>query len=160
MARGDHSPRFRFFSGKGGVGKTTTATAFAIARAEEGRSGLLISTDPAHSLANALDAKVGPKPRRVKVKKGRLDALELDADAALERWLDERRATLGTIAERGTYLDKEDVEKFLRLSLPGVDELVGLLELVRVGREHEVDLVVVDTAPTGHTLRLLEMPAT
>ncbi len=152
--------RFHFFGGKGGVGKTTCSSAAAVAAAERGGRVLLVSLDPAHSLGNVLGRKVGPRKKRVPVRRGTLHALELDADAALERWLDERRETLETIAERGTYLDAEDVKRFLRLSFPGVDELVGLLELARVAREGEHDEVVVDTAPTGHTLRLLAMPET
>jgi arsenite-transporting ATPase len=86
--------------------------------------------------------------------------VELDADRALDRWLKDRRPLLATIAERGTYLDAEDIRRFLDLSLPGVDELVGLRELARLGEAEAPDEVVVDTAPTGHTLRLLQMPRT
>lgn len=79
-------------------------------------------------------------------------------ETALGRWLGERRETLHEIASRGTYLDDEDVDRFLGLSLPGADELVGLVELARLARESGAGEVVVDTAPTAHTLRLLEMP--
>ena len=79
-------------------------------------------------------------------------------EKALDRWLGERRETLREIASRGTYLDDQDVDRLLGLSLPGADELVGLLELARLARESGADEVVVDTAPTAHTLRLLEMP--
>ncbi|HZV02806.1 MAG TPA: ArsA family ATPase [Planctomycetota bacterium] len=151
-------PNFHFFAGKGGVGKTTSSAAAAIAAAERGGRVLLVSTDPAHTLGDALEVRLGPRKKRVPVRRGRLEAVELDADSALARWLEERHDVLRTIAERGTYLDAQDVERFLRLSLPGVDELVGLLELVRLARGHEH--VVVDTAPTGHTLRLLQMPET
>lgn len=80
-------------------------------------------------------------------------------ETALDRWLGERRETLREIASRGTYLDDQDVDRFLGLSLPGTDELAGLVELARLARESGADEVVVDTAPTAHTLRLLEMPA-
>ena len=142
------------------MGKTTCSAAAAIGLAEGGRRVLVVSTDPAHSLGDALGRRLGPRPRRVAVRRGRLDAVELDADAALVRWLDERRERLATIALRGTYLDRDDVERFLSLSLPGTDELIGLLELSRLARGRAYDEVVVDTAPTGHTLRLLQMPAT
>jgi arsenite-transporting ATPase len=132
----------------------------AVGRAESGRRVLAVSTDPAHSLGDALRRKLGPRPRPVPVRRGALRAVELDADAALDRWLDERRERLATIALRGTYLDREDVDRFLSLALPGVDELIGLLELSRLARSSPVDDVVVDTAPTGHTLRLLQMPET
>jgi arsenite-transporting ATPase len=120
---------------------------------------LVVSTDPAHSLGDALATVLGPRPSRIPTRRGRLDAAELDADRALARWLTGRRAALRVIAERGTYLDDDDVERLLRLSLPGVDELIGLLELARLaGGDYQE--VVVDTAPTGHTLRLLAMPET
>jgi arsenite-transporting ATPase len=132
----------------------------AVALAESGRRVLVVSTDPAHSLGDALGRRLGPRPRAVPVRRGTLRAVELDADAALARWLDQRRDGLATIALRGTYLDRDDVERFLSLSLPGTDELIGLLELARLARASPVDDVVVDTAPTGHTLRLLQMPET
>ena len=132
----------------------------ALRRAESGRRVLLVSTDPAHSLADALGRPLGPRPRAVPTRRGTLRAAELDADAALSRWLGRRRERLATIALRGTYLDREDVDRFLSLSLPGVDELMGLVELARLARAQPLDDVVVDTAPTGHTLRLLQMPET
>jgi arsenite-transporting ATPase len=121
---------------------------------------LVVSTDPAHSLADALDRPLGPRPRRVPTRRGTLEAAELDADAALRRWLAPRRQHLAALLERGTYLDREDVERFLALSLPGVDEVVGLLELARLAGARPYDEVVVDTAPTGHTLRMLATPRT
>ena len=155
-----HTPRFAFFAGKGGTGKTTCAAAAAVAHAERGHRVAVISTDPAHSLGDALGRRLGPAPRRVPTRAGRLDAVELDVDRALARWLGVRRPTLRTIAERGTYLDDEDLERLLRLSFPGVDELMALVELARLATHGAWDLVVVDTAPTGHTLRLLAMPET
>jgi arsenite-transporting ATPase len=92
------------------------------------------------------------------VRRGSLNAGELDADRALERWLADRRPLLATILKRGTFLDRGDVDAFLDLSLPGVDELLGLLEVERLAAEHGYDEVVIDTAPTGHTLRLLATP--
>jgi arsenite-transporting ATPase len=151
------TPIFTFFGGKGGVGKTTCAAAAAVRAAREGERVLVVSTDPAHSLGDALEAKLGPDAKKVE---GELYAAQLDADRALGRWVDERENAFRTIAERGTYLDDEDVERLLSLSLPGVDELVGLVELQRLASARPYDRVVVDTAPTGHTLRLLEMPET
>ncbi len=139
--------RFRFFGGKGGVGKTTTAAAAALAAAERGRRVLLVSTDPAHSLGDALDRRLSARPVRIATRRGALAAVELDADRALERWLAARRRPLRTIAARGTYLDEDDVDRLLALSLPGVDELIGLIELHRLATAAPRDAVVVDTAP-------------
>jgi arsenite-transporting ATPase len=150
--------RFRFLGGKGGVGKTTTAAATALAAAERGGRVLLVSSDPAHSLGDALERRLSARPARVPTRRGALAAVELDADRALERWIAARRRPLRTIAARGTYLDEDDVDRLLALSLPGVDELIGLIELHRLASAAPRDHVVVDTAPTGHTLRLLAMP--
>ena len=178
--RGEPRQRWRFFSGKGGVGKTTLAAAYAIALARQGARVLCVSTDPAHSLGDALETRLSARPRAIplgrrgrgswhslrgaKARTGALFAAELDADAALARWLRERRRAFHAIAVRGTYLDDEDVDQLFDLSLPGVDELIGLVELARLagagGAAGAYDALVVDTAPTGHTLRLLEMPRT
>ena len=148
------------FGGKGGVGKTTCAAAHAIARAEQGLRVLAISADPAHSLGDALDLRLTSTPKPLKVRRGTLRAAELDAPSALTRWLRSRRATIRLIAERGTYLDRDDIDHFLDLSLPGVDELVALLEVRRLAASGRYDEVVLDTAPTGHLLRLLQTPRT
>jgi len=152
LLRAGSSPRFSFFAGKGGVGKTTCAAAFAL---EQRRKTLVVSTDPAHSLGDALGLALSRSPRRIARD---LFACELDADRALTRWFGERKRAFRTLASRGTYLDDEDIDELLETSLPGVDELVGLVELVRLSQGY--DDVVVDTAPTGHTLRLLAMPQT
>jgi arsenite-transporting ATPase len=135
-----------------------------------------VSTDPAHSLGDALGVRLSSTPRRVAgVRPGSLDAVELDAPRAFTRWLKEHRGPLGEILEHGTWLDREDVESLLDLSIPGVDELVGILEITRLAEGERkarqarkegipaasgYDLIVVDTAPTGHTLRLLAAPET
>jgi arsenite-transporting ATPase len=147
--------RYRFFAGKGGAGKTTCAAGAALAAAESGERTLVVSTDPAHSLGDALEQKLSAAPRLVR---GRLFAAELDASKALRRFLAPRSPRLRAIAVRGTWLDEEDIDSLFELSLPGVDELIALLELERLAAGF--DCVVVDTAPTGHTLRLLEMPET
>jgi arsenite/tail-anchored protein-transporting ATPase len=150
--------RVIFVGGKGGVGKTTCAAALAVARAEAGRRVLAISTDPAHSLGDVLRRRLDWRPRPVAAVRGRLDAVELDADRALDRWVRARRAILVTLGERGTYLDRREVERFMDLSFPGVSELVAVLEIERLARVNGCEEAVVDTAPTGHTLRLLTTP--
>ena len=131
-----------------------------MARAERGHQVLIVSTDPAHSLGDLLGLRLGPAARPVPTRTGSLYAAELDADAALARFVAARRGQLARILSRGTYLDDDDIERLLRLALPGVDELIGLLELTRLGQARAYEDVVVDTAPTGHTLRLLAMPRT
>jgi arsenite-transporting ATPase len=147
-------PAFRFFAGKGGVGKTTLAAASALAG---GAGALLVSTDPAHSLADVLLSPVGPRVRPARA--GLPATLELDAGGALRRWLAPRRAVLRLVAERGTWLAGSDLDALLDASLPGLGDLIALLELRRLAEDGRFTRVVVDTAPTGHTLRLLEMPS-
>jgi arsenite-transporting ATPase len=142
------------------VGKTTCAAAIAVAAAGTGRRTLVISTDPAPSLGDAFECTVGPEPGRIRLRRGFLDAVEIDAGAALKRWIRARRARLERIALRGTWLDEDDVSRLLRLTLPGIDELAALFEVVRFARTGRYDLIVVDTAPTGHTLRMFAMPET
>ena len=153
-------PRFSFVGGKGGVGKTTHAAIAALA-ASSRRPTLLVTTDPAASLAAVLDTPVASEPVAVPGVLA-LHVARVDAKPAFARWIAERRELLATIAVRGTYLDDDDVARLLKLSLPGIDEVIGLLEVVRMadsGSAGRFDEVVVDTAPTGHTLRLLAAPA-
>lgn len=145
---------------KGGVGKTTCAAALAIDCARRGHRTLVLSADPAPSLGDAFAVPLAAAPRRIPLRSGSLHALEIDARRALERWLRPRRSAFETIALRGTWLDTADVRQLLRLSLPGIDEIAALLELLRFRRSGRYDVIVVDTAPTGHTLRMLAMPRT
>jgi arsenite/tail-anchored protein-transporting ATPase len=142
------------------VGKTTCAASLAIAAATRRIPTLVISTDPAPSLGDALESSLSHRPKRVAIGGGTLYAAEIDAHQALSHWLKPRRRALEHIALRGTWLDEDDVAKLLRLSLPGIDEIAALLEIARFGTDRRFDLIVVDTAPTGHTLRLLAMPET
>lgn len=151
---------FYFVGGKGGVGKTTHAAMAALSAAAH-QPTLLVTTDPASSLAAVLDTNIGPEPAPVPGAAA-LHAANVDAKRAFARWIAERRDLLATIAVRGTYLDDDDVARLLTLSLPGIDEVIGLVEVVRMsagGASGGFDQVVVDTAPTGHTLRLLAAPA-
>ncbi len=140
------------FGGKGGVGKTTCATAAALrlAKGSPGLSFLLVSTDPAHSLADSL-ADLRP-PENLKV-------LELDPQEYLASFKQKHADKLRQIASRGTFLDDEEINRFLDLSLPGLDELVAFLEIAAWVENRAYDCIVVDTAPSGHTLRLVAMPA-
>lgn len=120
---------------------------------------LLVSLDPAHSLGDCLGVRLGPEARAVPGSRGRLRAAEVDAPRAFREWMRRHRPLLRELGERGTYLRADEVDSFLDLTLPGVDELMGLRELLRLSRARPADAVVVDTAPTGHALRLLDAPA-
>ncbi len=139
------------FGGKGGVGKTTCAASAALRMAglAPSRSILLVSTDPAHSLRDSL-AGLRP-PANLKV-------LELDAQEYLGKFRAKNGQKLREIAAAGTFLDDEDIDRFLNLSLPGLDELMAFLEISGWLEDRRYDSIVVDTAPSGHTLRLLAMP--
>ena len=154
--------RYIFFGGKGGVGKTTAASAtalFLLNQLKRNESILLFSTDPAHSLSDSLDAKIGNRLVEVKQLRGaRLIAYEMDASLALERFRAAHGKVLAEIAERGTLLDEEDINELLSLSLPGLDEVMSLFELSELDRAGQYAHIVVDTAPSGHTSRLLRLP--
>ncbi len=141
------------FGGKGGVGKTTcaTAAALALARDDPSRSVALLSTDPAHSLLDSLAGDAASDRIRVD---------ELSADEHLDAFKRRHGGHLREIADRGTFLDAEDIDRFLALSLPGMDELFAFLDIARRAQttRDEGRILVVDTAPTGHTIRLLTMP--
>ena len=160
--------RYLFFGGKGGVGKTTAASATALfllktlkpkTAGASAPSILLFSTDPAHSLSDSLGVKIGNRLVQVAEHKGaKLIAYEMDATLALERFREAHGKVLAEIAERGTLLDEEDINELLNLSLPGLDEVMSLFELSELDRAGEYAHIVVDTAPSGHTSRLLRLP--
>lgn len=156
------STRYLFFGGKGGVGKTTVAASASLRLLEGARTGervLLFSTDPAHSLSDALGIEIGDRTREVARRGGaRLLAREMDAAAALEEFKRKHRAVLARIAERGTLLDEGDIRELLDLSLPGMDEVMALFELSELDADDAYSHIVVDTAPTGHTTRMLSLP--
>jgi arsenite-transporting ATPase len=147
----DKNLRLLMFGGKGGVGKTTCAAATAqhLSQSYPLGSFLLVSTDPAHSLRDVMAGC--PSPANLKI-------IELNTQECLERFKSEHCQHLREIAERGTFLDNEDINQLLDLSLPGLDELLAFLEISKWVEERTYNCIVVDTAPTGHTLRLLNMP--
>lgn len=148
---------FILFGGKGGVGKTSCASACALKLAESGRKTLLFSTDPAHSLSNAWDQEFGNTPTAVKGVKN-LRALEIEAEQVMEEFKKEYGEELTQLFATSTYLDEEDIGSVLSLPVPGMDEIMGLKKIMDFMEKKEYDVYVADTAPTGHTLRLLAMP--
>ena len=139
------------FGGKGGVGKTTCATAAALRMSAlaTSRSFLLVSTDPAHSVRDSLAGYVPP---------GNLEVLEFDPQPSIARFRERNGPMLREIAAAGTFLDDEDIHRFLSLALPGLDELMAFFEIASWVEARRYDCIVVDTAPSGHTLRQLAMP--
>ncbi len=150
-----------FFGGKGGVGKTTLAAAAALAIARrpsrDGRRILVLSVDPAHSLADSLGQTVGAEAVPVRGADG-LWAMELDAASLADAFARENGEALRTLLDRGTLLDRSDIDGFFDLTLPGVDEVMAVVEIARLLDEGQWGLILVDTAPTGHALCFLTMP--
>jgi arsenite-transporting ATPase len=166
--------RLLLFGGKGGVGKTTCAAAAAIALARAHKRVLLLSTDPAHSVSDVLGVPVGDAESPVPGVAG-LFARELDAQEAFEAERERYREAIDAMFRAlvrsprldATY-DRVVMEDLIDLAPPGIDEVFAVVTLVdalagpaRRSRKAATrwDTVVVDTAPTGHTLRLLAMPS-
>jgi arsenite-transporting ATPase len=142
------------FTGKGGVGKTSIAAATALKAADMGYKTLIMSTDPAHSLGDSLDVQLGPSP--VKIAEN-LWGQEVSVFGDLNLNWDVVREHFAHLMEargiEGVYAEEMGV-------LPGMEELFSLSYIKRYNEQNEYDLLVVDCAPTGETLRLLSLPET
>ncbi|SFR37497.1 ArsA family ATPase [Halogeometricum limi] len=177
------APDYVLYGGKGGVGKTTMAAATALASAASGTSTLVVSTDPAHSLSDTLDVHVPAEPTQVRddiplyaaeidpdeviegpfatdADAGGFDAADLDAD---DNPFEDGSETQNGQADNPFGMDMGGMEDVLGDamgpgSMPGADEAAAMQQLVAYLDDPRFDRVVVDTAPTGHTLRLLELP--
>ncbi|HEX2874805.1 MAG TPA: arsenical pump-driving ATPase [Polyangiaceae bacterium] len=153
----ERAPRNLFFTGKGGVGKTSVACATAVALAKRGRRVLLVSTDPASNLDEVLQTSLGSQPRPIAGVLG-LFALNIDPEAAAhdyrERMVGPYRGVLPDSAVRSM---EEQLSGACTVEIAAFDEFSKLLGDEATTRDF--DHVVFDTAPTGHTLRLLELPA-
>jgi arsenite-transporting ATPase len=155
----DSLPRWLLVAGKGGVGKTTCAAALAARSAGRGHRTLLLSTDPARSLGAALGVSVGVAPAPV-AGRDHLFAMQLDAQHERDAFLRQWRSVLIAILDRGTYLNPDEIAGFVDDALPGADEAMAVLALLELERDARWHRIIVDTAPTGHTLRLLALPET
>jgi arsenite-transporting ATPase len=145
-----------FFGGKGGVGKTTCSAAFALAASRRGQRVLLVSTDPAHSTSDIFERTIGPEEREIEP---RLWAIEIDALRESARYVGEVKRDIermfapAVIRQAYRQID-------MAAASPGLAEVALLDRMIDliVEREARYDLIVFDTAPTGHTVQLLRMP--
>jgi arsenite-transporting ATPase len=144
------------FGGKGGVGKTSCAIATALALSENYKT-LLISTDPAHSVSDSLEQEIGFNVVKVNGNYN-LDAIEVVAEEALSIFKTEHYSELKKLFDTSTNLDNDDIEEMLTLSIPGIDEVMILKTITDFIEEGKYEKYVVDTAPTGHVLRLISYP--
>ena len=154
--RGLFEREILFFGGKGGVGKTTCAAATALAASRSGKNVLLVSTDPAHSTSDIFERPIGSEPTPLTAS---LHAMEIDAATESRRYVASVKSHIAGVFGHA-ILKEANRQIDLAATMPGVEE-VALFDrmgsLIR-GDDERFDLIVFDTAPTGHTLRLIRMP--
>lgn len=146
------------FGGKGGVGKTTCATATAFALLP--KRTLLVSADPAHCLGRCLGQEIGGDIAEVGAAQN-LYALEISAEKTFQQFKQDYWHDMVRLMETSAgieFLTKREREELLSLPIPGLDEVMGLKRLIDLIEEGAFDKYVLDTAPAGHALRLISMP--
>jgi arsenite-transporting ATPase len=165
---GVDAPEYVLYGGKGGVGKTTMAAATALASARDGTATLVVSTDPAHSLSDTLETDIPAEPAQIR-EEDPLYAAEIDPEEALEdgpfagEGENPMGGMMGGLGEAmggagGAGGDDPEMVDPLGGSMPGADEAAAVRLLLEYMDDPRFERVVIDTAPTGHTLRLLELP--
>lgn len=149
--------QFILFGGKGGSGKTTSAAAAALhlSKMKPQKKILVISIDPAHSLGDSFDLIIGNKITPIA---GNVWGYEIDAQDLLKEYKAKNGAIIKKMAERGTFFDQEDIENFFVMSMPGLDEVMAIIKIANILNSREYDLIILDTAPTGHTTVFLSLP--
>jgi len=143
-----------FVGGKGGVGKTTTSCCLGAQLAKYRKKVLIVSTDPAHNLSDAFCQKIGREPTPIHGFDN-LSAMEIDANDDMEK-MQQSLSETGASSEEESGISSLMNE--LTASIPGIDEAMSFSELMKQVQSLDYDVVVFDTAPTGHTLRLLSFP--
>jgi len=178
LPRGVDAPEYVLYGGKGGVGKTTMAAATGLSSAAGGVRTLVVSTDPAHSLSDTFEVDIPAEPTRIR-EEIPLYAAEIDPDDAMDEGMFGADGDpLGGMGEMGDMLDgtggagdamggmAEDAAEgaadapgsLFGGTMPGADEAAAMRQLLEYLDDPRFDRVIVDTAPTGHTLRLLQLP--
>ena len=150
-----------FFVGKGGVGKTTISVSYAVAAARKQQAPpvTLLSTDPAHSLADILQTKLSSRRVELNLSSGvKLAVWQVNAEKEFRDFLHRHKPDLLSILEQGSIFSAEDLDPLLDTALPGMTEMAALLALDRLLNSNRKTHIVVDTAPFGHTLRLFALP--
>lgn len=152
----DINKKIIFIGGKGGVGKSTSAAALAWRRAREGRKILLVSTDPAHNLGDIFEQKIGGQVKKVST---HLDVIEIDSEQETTVYINTVKENLKDIVQP-SMVDEVNRQLDTAKSSPGADEAALFNKLISIIIEEHLhyDQCIVDTAPTGHTIRLLTLP--
>jgi len=145
--------KFIFFSGKGGVGKTSMAAATAVYYADQGEKTLIVTTDPASNLADVFEQEIGHKVAKISGIEN-LWAMEIDVDKATAEYKENVLAPLRELFPEEMLKVFEE-----QLNSPCTEEMAAFDKFIEFMHNPDFDLVIFDTAPTGHTLRLLELPA-
>jgi len=146
------STRFIFFSGKGGVGKTSMACTTGVYYADQGKRTLIVTTDPAANLSDVFEQEIGHKVTKIENIEN-LYAMEIDPDKATKEYKERSLAPMRDLFDEEMLKIAEE-----QLSGPCTEEMASFDKFVDFMEEEEYDVIIFDTAPTGHTIRLLELP--
>jgi len=150
------STKYIFFSGKGGVGKTTMACATAVHYANEGKKTLIVTTDPASNLADVFETEIGHK---ITPLLNNLWGMEIDPDKATEEYRERILSPMRAVMpESVMFVLEEQFNSPCTTEIASFDRFVDFMVAEKEGKDKKYDVVIFDTAPTGHTIRLLELP--
>ncbi|MEX0920952.1 MAG: arsenical pump-driving ATPase [Candidatus Pacearchaeota archaeon] len=149
----ENETKFIFFSGKGGVGKSTMSCSTAVWLANQGYKTLLVTTDPAPNLSDIFDQEIGHRVTKINNIQN-LSAIEIDPDVASQEYREKIMAPMRKL------LDEKDIKIVNeQLNSPCVEEIAAFDKFIEFMDKPDYDVVIFDTAPTGHTIRLLELPS-